>query len=133
MRLSSFVAIPILTRHYPDRVDRAQGGGWTPPASCDMIDNDDRTRKAMATKAELEAELAALRRELAQLKGLPDEAAEDDEGHSTIRDFVGSIRDTDLEGLAKQLTDEIESAMHEKPLLTALGILVVGYALGRMR
>lgn len=89
----------------------------------------------MATKAELEAELAALRKELAQLKGLPDEAAEDtdDEGHSTIRDFVGSLRDTDLEGLAKQLTDEIEGAMHEKPLLTALGILVVGYALGRLR
>lgn len=89
----------------------------------------------MATKAELEAELAALRKELAQLKGLPDETAEDhdDEGQSTIRDFVGSLRDTDLEGLARQLTDEIESAMHEKPLLTALGILVVGYALGRLR
>ncbi|MGI1662601.1 hypothetical protein ACRDNQ_10210 [Palleronia sp. KMU-117] len=100
-----------------------------------MIGTDQRVSMTMATKAELEAELAALRKELSQLKGLTEEAAEDagDEAHSTIRDFVGSLRETDLEGLAKQLTDEIESAMHEKPLLTALGILVVGYALGRLR
>jgi ElaB/YqjD/DUF883 family membrane-anchored ribosome-binding protein len=93
----------------------------------------------MATKAELEAELASLRRELAALKDTAGEAAEEvaedtaESAHSTITDFVASIRDTDVEGLAKQLTNEIETAMHEKPLLTALGILVVGYALGRLK
>jgi hypothetical protein len=92
----------------------------------------------MATKAELEAELAALRRELAALRGEAADAAEDaeDEAHGmreTVTDFVASLRDTDLDGLAKQLTDEIESAMQDKPLLTALGILLVGYALGRLR
>lgn len=93
----------------------------------------------MATKAELEAELASLRKELAALKDkagdAAPEAAEDAEGgaYSTITDFVTSIRETDIDGLAKQLTNEIETAMHEKPLLTALGILVVGYALGRLK
>jgi len=89
----------------------------------------------MATKAELEEELASLRRELAALKDKAGEVAEDAEStaHSTITDFVSAIRDTDVEGLAKQLTNEIETAMHEKPLLTALGILVVGYALGRLK
>jgi hypothetical protein len=92
----------------------------------------------MATKAELEAELASLRKELAALKEkageVAEEVAEDADGaYSTITDFVASIRDTDIDGLAKQLTNEIETAMHEKPLLTALGILVVGYALGRMK
>jgi hypothetical protein len=88
----------------------------------------------MATKAELEAELAALRRELAALRG--EAAPEADEAHGmreTVTDFVASLKDTDLDGLAKQLTDEIETAIQEKPLLTALGILLVGYALGRLR
>jgi hypothetical protein len=96
----------------------------------------------MATKAELEAELAALRRELAALKGdvaeAAGDAAEDTEEtahgmRDTVTDFVASLKDTDLDGLAKQLTDEIETAMQDKPLLTALGILLVGYALGRLR
>lgn len=96
----------------------------------------------MATKAELEAELAALRRELAALRGDAAEAADDtadeaaDTAHGmreTVTDFVTSLKDTDLDGLAKQLTNEIETAMQDKPLLTALGILLVGYALGRLR
>lgn len=90
----------------------------------------------MATKAELESELAALRKELAALKNTAGEAVEEaaeDVEHSIPGDILAAIRDTDFEGLAKQLTDEIETAMHEKPLLTALGILVVGYALGRLR
>jgi hypothetical protein len=91
----------------------------------------------MATKAELEEELAELRKELAALKKTAGDAAEDiadeAEAHSFPGDILSAIRDTDLEGLARQLTDEIETAMHEKPLLTALGILVVGYALGRIR
>ena len=93
----------------------------------------------MATKAELEAELASLKKELAALKekagDVAEEVADDaaDGTYSTITDFVASIRDTDIDGLAKQLTNEIETAMHEKPLLTALGILVVGYALGRLK
>jgi hypothetical protein len=92
----------------------------------------------MATKAELEAELAALRRELAALRGDAADTADDAEEtahgmRDTVTDFVASLKDTDLDGLAKQLTDEIETAIQEKPLLTALGILLVGYALGRLR
>ena len=91
----------------------------------------------METKAELEQELAALRKELAALKNTAGDAAEDIaeevESHSIPGDILAAIRGTDLEGMAKQLTDEIEAAMHDKPLLTALGILVVGYALGRIR
>jgi hypothetical protein len=92
----------------------------------------------MATKAELEAELAALRRELAALRGDTADTADDPEKtahgmRETVTDFVASLKDTDLDGLAKQLTDEIETAIQEKPLLTALGILLVGYALGRLR
>jgi hypothetical protein len=92
----------------------------------------------MATKAELEAELAELRRELAALRGdaaaAADDAGDEAQGmRETVTDFVASLKDTDLDGLAKQLTDEIETAIQEKPLLTALGILLVGYALGRLR
>jgi hypothetical protein len=91
----------------------------------------------MATKAELEDELAALRKELAAMKktagDTADDIAEETQSHSIPGDILAALRGTDLEGLAKELTDEIETALHEKPLLTALGILVVGYALGRIR
>ena len=91
----------------------------------------------MATKAELEDELAALRKELAAMKKTAGDAADataaEAQSHSIPGDILAALRGTDLERLAKELTDEIETALHEKPLLTALGILVVGYALGRIR
>jgi hypothetical protein len=102
-----------------------------------MIGRVSTSGRIMATKADLESELAALRKELAALKDTARDAApptdDADGAHSIPGDILAAIKGTDIEGLAKQLTNEIETSMHEKPLLTALGILVVGYALGRIR
>lgn len=97
----------------------------------------------MATKAELEAELAKLQSELSDLKAAPratpdsDEApAESDapeaaapEDHKD--DMIGALKDGDIEGIVKSLMDELEDLPSRKPLLTALGAFIVGYMIGR--
>ena len=77
----------------------------------------------MVTKAELEAEVAELRRQLADQNS----KAPDDSGHSIPES---------LEGWAHQIDDiltEFEDLPHKKPILFALGVFAVGYLIGRTR
>ena len=83
----------------------------------------------MPTKAELEQELAELKAELAALRP---EAVSDAEPTAAM-DVFEALKGGDFEGLANELTKEIEDVMNDKPLLTAAGLLLLGYALGRAR
>ena len=85
----------------------------------------------MATKADLEKELAALKAELAALRKTSDETP--DRPANPAQSVISSLKEGDLEGLANELTAELESALNDKPLMTALGLVVLGYALGRAR
>lgn len=107
----------------------------------------------MATKAELEAELAKLRLELKEIRNPPkaDSSASDDtpkENKDRSRpskdadgedpapkedtaDIVQSLQDGNFEGVVHQLMEELEGLPNRKPLLMALGAFVVGYLVGR--
>ncbi|NRA98331.1 MAG: hypothetical protein HRU32_00710 [Rhodobacteraceae bacterium] len=80
----------------------------------------------MPTKAELEAELAALKAELADRD---DAAPEDADGV----DVFAALKAGDLEALGNELAAEIEDSLTHKPLLTAAALLLLGYAVGRAR
>lgn len=99
----------------------------------------------MATKAELEAELAKLRSEMSALKAAPKaeaaapvadqggvEAGEDasppDEESAGV---VEALRGGDLESVVQALMDELEDLPSRKPIMTALGAFVIGYLIGR--
>lgn len=79
----------------------------------------------MATKAELEAEVERLRAELG--------ARGDEDPQTHMHDVLGALKSGDLEGLANELAAEIEDSLTNKPLLTAAGLVLLGYALGRAR
>ncbi len=107
----------------------------------------------MATKAELEAELAKLRLELEEIRKLPkaDSSAADDTAKENAdqsppskdadsknfaakeetADIMQSLQEGNFEGVVHQLMEELEGLPHRKPLLMALGALVVGYLVGR--
>lgn len=107
----------------------------------------------MATKAELEAELAKLRSEMSALKSAPranstdtgadENGAKDGENPSVetrsdskpskaeMTDVIESLREGDLESVVQTLMDELEGLPSRKPLLTALGAFIVGYLIGR--
>jgi hypothetical protein len=101
----------------------------------------------MATKAELQAELAELKRLFAESRnagtGTPadtvnDGTAPDEDDSDTVPDNVMSeamaaLKGSDLEDMAKQIMKELESLPEKKPLLTALGAFVLGYLIGRAR
>ena len=98
----------------------------------------------MATKAELEAELAALRAELAdRSKTASDAGAGDAEPASSSsgdRDPSAldrllaehGIEDIDTAKLLEQLSDELGGLPQNKPILTALAAFVLGFAFGRL-
>lgn len=98
----------------------------------------------MATKAELEAELAKLRSELSDLKSTPRAAADDvgdevadadsEPKDASVEDHkavVEALQEGDLESIVQALMDELEDLPSRKPLLTALGAFIVGYLIGR--
>lgn len=89
----------------------------------------------MPTKAELEDELTRLKAELASRPKVsePEEATTDDSNDSGVADLLNSLGETDFEGLVRQLTDEIESTVKTRPLLTIAGAVLLGYAIGRIR
>ena len=91
----------------------------------------------MATKAELEAELARLKEELAQSKAAsqtrhdaqPDEdIPAPDPGMSEV---LSALQHGEID--TKELLHKLEELLSQKPVLTVLGIFAVGYLIGRSR
>ncbi len=85
----------------------------------------------MATKAELQAELLALRRQLAerssQQQDVREEPHEDEEPPETPEPH------TDWDREVSEIMSELEDFPHKQPLLFALGAFTVGFLIGRAR
>ncbi|WP_170423630.1 hypothetical protein [Ruegeria arenilitoris] len=84
----------------------------------------------MVTKTQLEAEVADLRRQLAE------QAKEPTANETQDADAEPEGLAENLEAWSAQLEDvmtELEEFPHKKPILFALGIFAVGYLLGRSR
>lgn len=85
----------------------------------------------MVTKAELEAQVADLRRQLAE-QTAASERAHAPEPHDTVADKIAENIDNWTGQLEEALT-ELEDLPHKRPILFALGIFTLGYLLGRSR
>ncbi|WP_170377044.1 hypothetical protein [Ruegeria atlantica] len=85
----------------------------------------------MVTKAELEAQVADLRRQLAEQTATR-EQAQRPEPHDTVADKIAENIDNWTGQLEEALT-ELEDLPHKRPILFALGIFTLGYLLGRSR
>lgn len=97
----------------------------------------------MATKAQLEAELATLKAQLAQPTPAPDPTPEtnDDAADETTADdkhgFVTLLKEhgidpDDIEALWTKFSAELKDLPEQKPLVTAVAAFGLGFALGRM-
>ncbi|MEM8630652.1 MAG: hypothetical protein AAGF74_05400 [Pseudomonadota bacterium] len=89
----------------------------------------------MATKAELEAELAALKLEMNAPANDPAEAdPEPKSGDTRLEAFFADhgLSKDDLEALWSQFSKELGDLPHEKPITLALGAFGLGFLLGRM-
>ncbi|WP_170384600.1 hypothetical protein [Ruegeria atlantica] len=85
----------------------------------------------MVTKAELEAEVADLRRQLAEQTEAREKASAPSP-HDTMADKIAE----NIDGWSSQLEEaltELEDLPHKRPILFALGIFTLGYLLGRSR
>ncbi len=83
----------------------------------------------MATKAELEAELAQLKAQLAannEADAAPQAENTEDEADAPTPFEIS-------EDTVKDLAKELESFATEKPMLTLLAAFLVGYVVGRAR
>ena len=105
----------------------------------------------MATKAELETELAELKKEFAALDELKtSEPAKSDgakkskqtqgdgESKNTIGqhdelDDVSTLRTMDIEGITTKAIEGFEDTFDKKTLLIAFGVFFAGYLIGRSR
>ena len=96
----------------------------------------------MATKAELETELAALRSIIAEqskaleddARHIPEEAPEPEvSAKSALEDVLTEhgIETDELGALWTQLSEELEGLTKNKPLVTALAAFALGFVLGR--
>jgi hypothetical protein len=92
----------------------------------------------MATKAELEAELAALKQQMTE-QAAPEaqEAAQDPapevDGDQGLAAALGALKSGDFAGLAGQLEHELKDLSLSKPVMTALGAFALGFMVGRAR
>lgn len=100
----------------------------------------------MVTKAELEAELAELKREMAAREATQasredaKEAAASDTAPDSMRDALSRAlqshgidpSDLDLDGLWQQISGEAEDLMQKRPALAAIAIFALGFILGRV-
>lgn len=108
----------------------------------------------MKTKAELEAELEALKAELAHQKNTRTTGPQDAAGSSeqadskpepgpepgsekaALADFLKSqgidTGELDLEKLWRQLSDEMGGFARERPALAAVAVFALGFVLGRI-
>ncbi|NRB17435.1 MAG: hypothetical protein HRU33_07640 [Rhodobacteraceae bacterium] len=98
----------------------------------------------MATKAQLEAELAELRQQLAQQKAAAAAAAASEAGRGAVAtdgglsqhssdDPVSDPDNPDWEEQLQEFLTGLEDFPQKKPLLLALGALALGYLIGRSR
>lgn len=83
----------------------------------------------MVTKAELEAEVADLRRQLAEQTAASKQAAEP-EPHDSVADKIAENID-DWAGQLEETLNELEDLPQKRPILFAVGIFAIGYLLGR--
>ncbi|WP_164659043.1 hypothetical protein [Tropicibacter sp. Alg240-R139] len=90
----------------------------------------------MATKAQLEAELATLKSQLAASKPepVPEPEPDDTEEHSTFSALLKEhgVDTRDIDALWAQFSTELSDLPEKKPLLTAVAAFGLGFALGRM-
>ncbi|MEH6835173.1 MULTISPECIES: hypothetical protein [Falsihalocynthiibacter] len=85
----------------------------------------------MATKAELEAELAQLRKALSEIKNVTSQEDVQTDTAAAQADSSGLFEEGEFAGLVHQALEDLETLPHRKPVLTALGIFFVGYLFGR--
>ena len=86
----------------------------------------------MATKAELEAELAVLRRQLAERdKAAKERTAETAKEPADDPDTDGETSGEDWDALFKEIVEEFENLPQKRPLLVAAGIFAFGWLIGR--
>lgn len=96
----------------------------------------------MATKAELEAEVAQLRQQNEALKTQKEISAESDETPEPSDNFhlptglsdalqEHGVDAADIQAMGNQLVDEMIKLHKEHPLVTLLGVFAVGCIVGR--
>jgi len=85
----------------------------------------------MVTKAELEAQVADLRRQLAEQTTAREQTSAP-EPQETVADRIAHNID-DWTGQLEDALTELEDLPHKRPILFALGIFTLGYLLGRSR
>lgn len=97
----------------------------------------------MATKAELEAELAALKHQMDEQTAStsqtapPDGAPPEDapapmaEGDQDLSATLDALKAGDVAGLAGQIEHELKDLSLNKPVMTALGAFALGFVVGR--
>jgi hypothetical protein len=81
----------------------------------------------MATKAELEIELAELRRQLAERDNATDDSSESAE---PVKKTVSETAE-EWEAIITEVVKEIEDLPLKRPLLVAAGIFAFGWLIGR--
>lgn len=92
----------------------------------------------MATKAQLEAELAALKSQLAKAEPTPEpEPVTEPEQADGQSSFSALLREhgvstEDIDALWKQFSAELSDMPEKKPLVTAVAAFGLGFALGRL-
>lgn len=94
----------------------------------------------MVTKAELEKQVADLKRQLEEKTVAADEAKSGAHGareklKETIQDIPGKLSDEfeDWSGEIDTVLQELDSLPHKKAILFALGVFALGYMVGRSR
>lgn len=94
----------------------------------------------MVTKAELEKQVADLKRQLADKSDAKDQVQS--ETHKTgenLKEVIADIPDKlsggleDWSGEIEALLEELDTLPHKKAILFALGVFAVGYMVGRSR
>ena len=85
----------------------------------------------MATKAELEAELAELKLQMAQTETEKTEREAELPDDDTSADSLTAFEISDI--AVKDLIKEIETFANKKPLISLLAAFMVGYVIGRAK
>lgn len=90
----------------------------------------------MATKAELQEELAQLKAQMAQ-RDAPDDVAQAKQADDATSGWGEMLRShgldaADTEALMTKLSEELGDLPRNKPLITAIAAFGVGFVLGRM-
>ncbi len=90
----------------------------------------------MATKAELEAELAVLKKQLAERPVATSESKAEfstDISAEVDDDSYSSGESLNIEKEIGEFLEDLDNVPHKQALLLALGVFALGYMLGRAR